>query len=525
VIRLACLLLAALLPRVSVAAPPFWGTIFLDPDILTESDPTTFETIDAAGQGQRQMYDRRFGWIQNKPFLFDAAYSDGLAIEVQVNSEFGSAELAKVEAAKYAVVIGRLPKALRRDVETVWIHKGEEPFGGGNNNLLIHVGQAALYVADGILEETLVHEAAHTSLDGDHAAAEGWLSAQSADNEFISTYAQDNPEREDIAESFLPFLAVVVKPETISTALAETIQATIPNRIAYFTSLNLDLRPMQKTSMDEDADGVANEIDNCPRVTNLDQLDTDGDSTGNACDDDDDDDGVLDVNDAFALDNAESVDTDEDGIGNAADPDDDNDGVDDEFDAFSLDATESSDQDGDGVGDNTDNCSRDVNAGQLDTDGDSEGDACDLDDDNDGVTDEQEGLEGTDPFNRFSCKSGCFGFDVDDDAQAQALTDGLLVIRHLFGFSGLALTSGAVGNSGGRTDASAIVNYLKLAEVELDIDGNGKSEALTDGLLLIRYLFGFSGDALINGAIGNAASRDTADAVEAYIKARMPAGE
>ena len=105
------------------------------------------------------------------------------------------------------------------------------------------------------------------------------------------------------------------------------------------------------------------------------------------------------------------------------------------------------------------------------------------------------------------------------------MTDGLLVIRHLFGFSGLALTSGAVGNSGGRTDAGAIVNYLKLAEVELDIDGNGKSEALTDGLLLIRYLFGFSGDALINGAIGNAASRDTADAVEAYIKARMPAGE
>ena len=224
---------------------------------------------------------------------------------------------------------------------------------------------------------------------------------------------------------------------------------------------------MRKMSMDEDADGVANEIDNCPRVINLDQVDTDGDSTGSACDDDDDDDGVLDVNDAFALDNAESVDTDEDGIGNAADPDDDNDGVDDEFDAFSLDATESSDQDGDGVGDNTDNCSRDVNAGQKDTDGDSEGDACDLDD-YDGVTDEQEGLDGTDPFKRFSCKSGCFGFDVDDDAQAQALTDGLLVIRHLFGFSG---------------------------------------------------------DALINGAIGNAASRDTADAVEAYIKARMPAGE
>ena len=44
----------------------------------------------------------------------------------------------------------------------------------------------------------------------------------------------------------------------------------------------------------------------------------------------------------------------------------------------------------------------------------------------------------------FSCKSGCFSFDVDEILEAQPLTDGLLVIRHLFGFSGDSLTSGAV---------------------------------------------------------------------------------
>lgn len=525
-IRLICLLLIVWFSRVSFAEPPFGGTIFIDRDILTESDPTTFETIEAAGQAPRQMYDRRASdWISDSPFLFNAAYGDGLSIEVQVNSEFGSKDLAEIEAEKYALVIGRLPKALRRDVETVWIHKGTEPFGGGNNNLLIHVGQADSYVADGILEETLVHEAAHTSLDGDHASSDGWLSAQSADNEFISTYAEDNPEREDIAESFLPFLAVMLKPERIASPLAETIQATIPNRIAYFTSLNLDLLPMQKMSVDEDADGVANEIDNCPEIANSDQLDTDGDSTGNACDVDDDNDGVLDVSDAFALDEAESVDTDNDGLGNAADPDDDNDGVADDADAFPLDGAESSDQDGDGVGDNADNCEQDANADQLDTDGDTEGDVCDLDDDDDGVKDDQEVLDGTDPLNGFSCKVGCFSFDVDDDTQAQALTDGLLVIRYLFGFSGSALTSGAFGNAGRRIDAGALANYLKLAESELDIDGNNNAEALSDGLLLIRYLFGFSGEALTAGAIGEGASRDTADAIEAYIEARMPAKE
>ena len=47
-------------------------------------------------------------------------------------------------------------------------------------------------------------------------------------------------------------------------------------------------------------------------------------------------------------------------------------------------------------------------------------------------------------------------------------------------------------------------------------------KALTDGLLRIRYLFGFSVDSLVSGAIGPDAKRDTAEAVEAYIKERVP---
>ena len=63
---------------------------------------------------------------------------------------------------------------------------------------------------------------------------------------------------------------------------------------------------------------------------------------------------------------------------------------------------------------------------------------------------------------------------------------------------------------------------LTDADSQLDIDGDGESKPLTDGLLLIRYLFGFSGDSLISGAIGSGAERDTADEVEAYIEERVP---
>lgn len=44
--------------------------------------------------------------------------------------------------------------------------------------------------------------------------------------------------------------------------------------------------------LDTDGDGVGDACDNCPSVSNSDQLDTDGDGDGDACDSDDDDDGM-----------------------------------------------------------------------------------------------------------------------------------------------------------------------------------------------------------------------------------------
>ncbi|MDA8864497.1 hypothetical protein N9I05_05550 [Pseudomonadales bacterium] len=187
-----------------------------------------------------------------------------------------------------------------------------------------------------------------------------------------------------------------------------------------------------------------------------------------------------------------------------------------------MDPAEAYDNDNDGVGDNADVFDDDPFEA-FDTDLDGIGNNADPDDDNDGFTDEEELADGSDPLSRFSCRSGCFSFDVDENLEAQPLTDGLLVIRHLFGFSGESLTSGAVDTSAERGTSELISGYLTDAVSELDIDGDGESKPLTDGLLLIRYLFGFSGDSLISGAIGSGAERDTAEEVEAYIKERVPA--
>ena len=89
-----------------------------------------------------------------------------------------------------------------------------------------------------------MHEAAHTSLDADHASAPAWLAAQSADGTFISTYARDFPNREDIAESFLLYLAIRYRSGRISPSLETTILQTMPNRIAYFDNQSLDIHPI-----------------------------------------------------------------------------------------------------------------------------------------------------------------------------------------------------------------------------------------------------------------------------------------
>ena len=60
------------------------GTLFVDPDILTPEDPSTFLKATYTGRGERTMYDRRpADWVTRNAFLFEATYSDGFRIEIQ----------------------------------------------------------------------------------------------------------------------------------------------------------------------------------------------------------------------------------------------------------------------------------------------------------------------------------------------------------------------------------------------------------------------------------------------------------
>ncbi len=114
-------------------------------------------------------------------------------------------------------------------------------------------------------------------------------------------------------------------------------------------------------------------------------------------------------------------------------------------------------------------------------------------------------------------------WDIDDDGRADALTDGLFFLRYTFGLRGDALISGLISSGSEYTTATEIERELALVyDASGDIDGDGNVDALTDGLLLLRYLFGLSGDTLTVGVVASNATRTTASELEGFISNLMP---
>jgi predicted outer membrane repeat protein len=102
--------------------------------------------------------------------------------------------------------------------------------------------------------------------------------------------------------------------------------------------------------------------------------------------------------------------------------------------------------------------------------------------------------------------------------QYDAATDGALLQRFLFGYSGAALVAGVTSSTATRS-ATEIAAHLSALLIHLDIDGDGMVSANTDGALILRYLRGLRGNALVQGV---SRGPNNAGQIEANIKRLMP---
>ena len=97
------------------------------------------------------------------------------------------------------------------------------------------------------------------------------------------------------------------------------------------------------------------------------------------------------------------------------------------------------------------------------------------------------------PYDPLTC-----ALNADANNTIESSTDALLILRYLLGYRGAALTNGALGSNPTRT-GHALETHL--ASLNLDADGDGQVHAMTDGLLILRAMLGLSGNALTAGTV------------------------
>ncbi len=237
--------------KIDILEPPFAGSLWGLPDLITSNDYSIYSSFQYFGIQNRLMYDQSIpDFVEYPAHIMNINFGDGLTIEFEIYEGFTYNEAIVIKD-KYAPLIGQLGKSLRQHIKSfefmkesviasaqrsedlsyanitlhpLWIEEVVETYPGGNRT-----------------EELLIHESAHLSIDPFVYGDENWNNAVELDGNYISNYAMDFSDREDIAETFQAYIAVKYFPERISNSLRDTILSVCLNRFKYFDTLNLDL--------------------------------------------------------------------------------------------------------------------------------------------------------------------------------------------------------------------------------------------------------------------------------------------
>ena len=106
-----------------------------------------------------------------------------------------------------------------------------------------------------------------------------------------------------------------------------------------------------------------------------------------------------------------------------------------------------------------------------------------------------------------AANGGRISLDIDGDGETSALTDGVLLLRGLFGFQGETLVANAVSENAVYSSPIEIEQRIASLREYLDVDSDGRVTGLTDGLMILRSLFGFEGESLIKGVLSSNSQR------------------
>lgn len=243
-------LVTALLPLLAapaLAEPLFPNSVASnDLDFITDDDPATGFCLRFSGLNRAEMPDKRNDTLfADNVRVFVATFADDTSLELWVHPDIATEEEATALVTPVTEAIAKLPTAMRALLNHVVIHAGDETAFSED------VGRFFILYSDNIrsristhdLQETVFHESVHATLDVPHADSDAWRAAQSADGAFLTTYAADNPEGEDMAETALFVWAMTKHPGRLPPDIVSAVTTLVPQRVAFLSALFADMPP------------------------------------------------------------------------------------------------------------------------------------------------------------------------------------------------------------------------------------------------------------------------------------------
>jgi hypothetical protein len=232
-----------ILPAGLLAQPLYPNSVASnDLDFIRPDDPAACWSLTRTARARTEMYDpRRDILFVEGAFQFTVTFADhNMRLNVHPKTR-NPAQRARQAAASVA----RLPGEMRRAVTYVNILDGDgaawEDAQGGFFTL--YDGLMARRLAEHDLDETVFHEAAHVALDPVLSNDPDWRANQQADGAFITRYAAENPDKEDIAETALFVWTMLYHPGRLPVGVEAAVRATIPNRLEYMGHMLVGFDP------------------------------------------------------------------------------------------------------------------------------------------------------------------------------------------------------------------------------------------------------------------------------------------
>ncbi len=111
-----------------------------------------------------------------------------------------------------------------------------------------------------------------------------------------------------------------------------------------------------------------------------------------------------------------------------------------------------------------------------------------------------------------------FTWDIDGNNQVRAMSDGSLLLWYLWQLPDIAFPT--IGSGATRTTPQDVKSYLDEAGAILDIDGNGQEKAMSDGSLFIWHAWDLPDASMPN--VGSGATRTTPQQIREYIDRYWP---